>query len=90
MLDAPLILYLPNHEQDIFVTSDYKETTTITKLERLNGEVRYREKTIRGLKKIDIPIISGYQIFHNYVRPNEGLARKTPAEVSGINVEGGK
>jgi putative transposase len=47
---------------------------------RLNGEVRDREKTMRGLKKADTPILSGYQIFHNYVRPHEGLAGKTSAE----------
>jgi putative transposase len=58
------------------------------KMERLNGEVRDREKTMRGLKKIDTPIIEGYKIFHNYVRPHEGLAGKTPAEASGIKVEG--
>jgi putative transposase len=57
-------------------------------MERLNGEVRDREKTMRGLKKIDTPIIKGYKIFHNYVRPHEGLAGKTPAEASGIVVEG--
>ena len=33
------------------------------KMERLNCEVRYREKTTRGLKKADTPILSGYQIF---------------------------
>jgi transposase-like protein len=58
------------------------------KMERLNGEVRDREKVMRGLKKIDTPILSGYQIFHNYVRPHEGLNGKTPAEASGIKIEG--
>jgi putative transposase len=57
-------------------------------MERLNGEVRDREKTMRGLKKVDTPILSGYQIFHNYVRPYEGLAGKTPAEACGIKIEG--
>jgi hypothetical protein len=27
-------------------------------------------------------------IFHNYVRPREELADKTPAEVCGIKIEG--
>lgn len=57
------------------------------KMERFN-EVRDREKTIRGLKKADTPILTGYEIFHNYVRPHEGLEWKTPAEVSGIKIEG--
>ena len=50
------------------------------KMERLNGEIRDREKTMRGLKKKDTPILKGYQIYHNYIRPHEGLEGKTPAE----------
>jgi transposase-like protein len=58
------------------------------KMERMNGEVRDREKTMRGLKKIDTPILKGYQLFHNYLRPHEGLDGKTPAEACGIKIEG--
>jgi transposase-like protein len=50
------------------------------KMERLNGEVRDREKVMRGLKKKDTPILTAYQIFHNYVRPHMGLDGQTPAE----------
>jgi len=58
------------------------------KMERFNGEVRDREKVMRGLKKKDTPILKGYQIFHNYIRPHEGLKGKTPAEMCNITVEG--
>jgi len=58
------------------------------KMERLNGEIRDREKVMRGLKRDDPPILKGYQIFHNYIRPHQGLKGKTPAEVCGITVEG--
>jgi len=58
------------------------------KMERLNGEIRDREKVMRGLKKKDTPILKGYQIFHNYVRPHQGLGGKTPAEACGIEVRG--
>jgi transposase-like protein len=58
------------------------------KMERFNGEIRDREKTMRGLKTKDTPILTGYQIFHNYVRPHEGLDGKTPAEACGITVQG--
>jgi len=58
------------------------------KMERLNGEIRDREKTMRGLKKIDTPILEGYQLFHNYIRGHEGLNGKTPAEACGITVQG--
>jgi len=58
------------------------------KMERLNGEIRDREKVMRGLKKPDTPILAGCQIYHNYVRPHEALEGKTPAEACGIKVEG--
>ena len=58
------------------------------KMERFNGEVRDREKVMRGLKKTDMPILTGYQIFHNYMRPHEALEGKTPAEACGIKVDG--
>jgi transposase-like protein len=58
------------------------------KMERFNGEIRDREKTMRGLKTKETPILTGYQIFHNYVRPHEGLEGKTPAEACGIKIEG--
>lgn len=56
-------------------------------MERMNGEIRDREKTMRGLKRKRTPILSGYQIFHNYIRPHEGLDGKTPAEACGIKIE---
>jgi len=58
------------------------------KMERLNGEIRDREKVMRGLKKKDTPILKGYQIYHNYIREHEGLDGKTPAEACGITIEG--
>ena len=58
------------------------------KMERLNGEIRDREKVMRGLKKMDSPMISGYQLFHNYIRTHEGLDNQTPADKAGIKIEG--
>jgi transposase-like protein len=58
------------------------------KMERLNGEVRDREKVMRGLKKKDTAILKGYQVFHNYIRPHEALEGKTPADLCGIEVKG--
>jgi len=57
-------------------------------MERFNGEVRDREKVMRSLKRTDTPILTGYQIFHNYIRPHQSLQGKTPAEACGIRVEG--
>jgi len=58
------------------------------KMERLNGEIRDRERVMRTLEKPDSPILSGMQIYHNYVRPHESLKGRTPAEAAGIKVEG--
>jgi putative transposase len=58
------------------------------KMERMNGEVRDREKVMRGLKRADTPILKGAQIYHNYIREHEGLQGKTPAEAAGIEVKG--
>ena len=43
---------------------------------------------MRGLKIKDTQILMGYQLFHNYIRPHEGLDGKTPSEACGIKIEG--
>lgn len=72
------------HVRHIKIQGDHNNN----KMERLNGEIRDREKVMRGLKKEDTPILKGYQIFHNYIRPHEGLNGKTPAEACNIKIEG--
>ena len=57
-------------------------------MKRFNREFRDREKVIRGLKKSDSRMISGYQIYHNYLRPHMGLDGHTPSEKAGIMIEG--
>jgi putative transposase len=58
------------------------------KMERMNGEIRDREKVMRSLKTADTPIIAGLQIFHNYVRPHMALDGRTPADLAGIDIQG--
>jgi hypothetical protein len=43
---------------------------------------------MRSLKKVKPPILKGMRIYHNYIRPHQGLNNKTPAEVSGITIQG--
>lgn len=43
---------------------------------------------MRTLEKGDSPILDGYQIFHNYIRPDMALDGQTPAEKVGITIEG--
>lgn len=57
-------------------------------VERLHGTMRDREKTMRGLKIEDTPIIDGHRLYYNFVRPHEALNGKTPSEEAGITIEG--
>jgi hypothetical protein len=57
-------------------------------MERMNGEIRDRERCMRTLEKADTPILTGMQIFHNYMRPHEALKGRTPSEAAGIDVRG--
>lgn len=57
-------------------------------MEGLHETITERNEVIRGLKKADSPLLVGYQIFHNFLRPHQGLNGKTPAEACGITVEG--
>lgn len=57
-------------------------------VERLHGTIRNREKTMRGLKVDDTPIVEGHRLFYNFIKPHEGLDGKTPSEEAGITIEG--
>jgi putative transposase len=72
------------HIQHIRLQGDHNNN----KMERMNGEVRDREKVMRGLKRTDTAVLTGYQIYHNYFRPHEALDGMTPAEKCGIIIEG--
>jgi hypothetical protein len=56
-------------------------------MERMNGEIRDREKTFRGLKTSDSPTLKGLRIYHNFMRPHETLNGQTPAERAGITMQ---
>lgn len=43
---------------------------------------------MRGVKKVESVALKGYQQYHNYFRPHEGLAGNTPADIAGIKIEG--
>jgi len=72
------------HIRHIRLQGDYNNN----KMERMNGEIRDRERVMRGLETKDTPILKGVQLFHNYIRPHMALEGKTPAEVAGIQVKG--
>ena len=58
------------------------------KMERLNGEIRDREKVMRGIKKDDTALIPGMRVYNNFTKKHGGLGGKTPAEEAKIIVDG--
>ena len=62
--------------------------TSNNKMERLNGEIRDREKVFRGLKKMDTSILGGMRVYYNYTKKHGALQGRTPAEASTITVDG--
>ena len=73
------------HHRHIHLSGDMNNN----KMESFNGAtVRHREKVVRGLKKEDSAILTGLRIYHNHVRPHQGLDGKTPGEMAGIHIEG--
>src|SRR5208282_3303329 len=74
----------PEHIQDI----RFDGTVHNNKMERMNGEIRDRERVMRTLETSDSPILAGYQLFHNYIRPHMALEGRTPAEAAGIKIKG--
>ena len=72
------------HVKHIHIAGDMNNN----KMERMNGEIRDREKVMRGIKKMDTPILKGYQLYHNYFREHDALEGKTPAEAANIKIEG--
>lgn len=58
-----------------------------TRIERLNGTIRQREKVMRGMHNSVTAkdIMRAFQIHYNFVRPNMALNGKTPAQAAGLN-----
>ena len=64
--------------------------TNNNRMELFSGNtVRHREKAVRGLKTDNSAILAGLRIYHNHIRPHQGLPDgQTPGEVTGIKIEG--
>ena len=50
--------------------------------------VVYGEKRQFAEQKKDSITLTGYQLFHNYIRPHSALDGKTPSEACGIEING--
>lgn len=55
--------------------------------ERLQGTIRDREKTLRGLDGLESGqrYFDGWQVNYNVMREHEGIEFQTPAEMAGVN-----
>ena len=73
-----------NHVRHIHLKGDMNNN----KMERLNGEIRDREKVFRGLKKMDTPILDGMRVYYNFTKKHGVLKGRTPAQASMIEIDG--
>jgi transposase-like protein len=62
-----------------------------SKVERLHGTIREREKVMRGMQKRETAqkIIDAMRINYNFLRTHQAI-RKTPAEQAGVNLDLGE
>lgn len=72
-----------NHVRHIHLKRDKNSN----EMERLNGTIRDREKTFRGLDNMPTPVFEGMKVHYNHVRRHDTICR-TPAEAAGISTEG--
>jgi len=68
----------------------FRDKTNNNLIERLHGTVREREKVMRALKIPDTPIVDGYRLYYNFIRPHMALGGNTPAEIAGIDLNLGQ
>ena len=76
-----------NHIRHIHLAGK-RDKDNNNKMERLNGEIRDREKVFRGLKKMDTSILDGMRVYYNFTKKHGSLKGKTPAQASLIEVDG--
>ena len=70
------------HIRDIYIRN------LICKQERLNGGFADRFRCIRGINKEESLIFRIVIIHYNYIKPHGGIAYRTPAEATGIDMYG--
>ena len=76
-----------NHVRHIHI-SGKRDRDNNNKMERLNGEIRDREKVFRGLKRFDTPLIDGLKTYYNFTKKHLALQGRTPSQASLIEVDG--
>ena len=78
----------PTHKVNHLVSQGVKAEINNNLSERLQGTIRDRDKTLRGLKARDTgqAYVDGLVTHYNYFRPHAGLKGKKPAEAAGAEI----
>ena len=56
--------------------------------ERANGTFRTFQRPRRGITNAESPLIKGFFVYYNFIRPHSSLGKRTPAEAAGIIIHG--
>lgn len=78
---------LTDHVREIHIRGRHVGKDNNNRMERLNGTIRDREKTFRGLDNMDTANFDGLRVHYNHARKHQALG-STPGEAAGISIEG--
>ena len=78
---------LTNHISEVHLRGRKVGRDNNNRMERLNGTIRDREKTFRGLGTRYTANFHGMQVHYNHARKH-GSIGSTPSEAAGIRIEG--
>ena len=80
--------YDHHQESEHVVAEGLTARSNNNKVERLHNTVRERVKVMRGLHSDKSAAVFNeeFKAYYNYIRPNQALGRKTPAEVAGVDL----
>ena len=81
------VLPATEHVREIHITGRKKGKDNNNRMERLNGTIRDREKTFRGLQGKHTREFCGLRVNYNHARRHQAL-RRTPGEEAGLFIEG--
>ncbi|MGZ4929194.1 MAG: IS6 family transposase, partial [Halobacteriota archaeon] len=77
-----------HHVSEHVVAEGLTARSNNNKVERLHNTVRERVKVMRGLHSDKSAAVfnEGFKVYYNFVRPNQALNGRTPAEAAGIEL----
>ncbi|HYA33844.1 MAG TPA: DDE-type integrase/transposase/recombinase [Candidatus Bathyarchaeia archaeon] len=84
--------YDRSQESEHVVAEGLTARSNNNKVERLHNTVRERVKVMRGLHNDKSAAVfnEGFKAYYNYIRPNQALKGKTPAQVAGVDLKLGE